>query len=816
MLTGRFFNCRVLLKELPSNQAPEADQMLSHAVKISGKALGIALFFNAAALNLARADAQDEDAQNSAPAQADPKTESQDFLTLSLEELLETNVEVASRVSLRLGQQPVSVTTINAEQIHLSGARTLNELLMLHVPGYFLVEDQDDTIAAVRGMAPDNNSKLMLLLDGRNLNADWFWGPPDALLNGIDLSWIERIEVIRGPGSVTQGQGALLGVVNIVSRRTPQQSQQTAQLDFGADGRRGVGWRWNWVGSARESGAPRHFQLMLSDGRYEGNSIANRGLATQVEQGLSVYERNHHLKRSDYQNALLRFSDGNLDVSAFRFDQLRDLYNWRRDREQVRQRIGGIELKLKTPLSRGELSTEVYFHQDDYELQSHGGSLTAANGAAATRVIVPGLILGGSRENRFGTRIAFASGDWFDHHRFALGLEVNRYRFGQANFRGNNFIVNTQEAALENGYALLNERNRWAFPGALNVKSIFAEDFIRLNDALEAFVAARWDSHPEWGSELSPRVGILWQANTQHDFRLSWQRGFRGAVGVNYSGGFAGDGLLREANFAELENNEFFRANGNKNLKAVLPEQLSSLELAWRYQANERFRLNAVGFYNVTNNVIGVGANFLADDALRARALAENTTIGSDVIGDWGGVFYFQNNAGKLRHLGVELELEYQIPEFGLNCKFSQASVRVQDVDAGQFGPGNIYVSGTVDDPHVRSFPEHVSRASLRWQPTFATHWIVQLTHIYYPSWHPPNANNDASALTASGNAITNLGFAWQIKQIEGLVTELQIKNLFSAGNLYPATSVAGEGQGNQGVPALEQRSAWLSLQYRF
>ena len=790
--------------------------MWSHAVKVTGKVLGAALFLNAMTPNLACASAALTSAKNAEPAKADETPENQDFLALSIEELMETNVEVASRVSLRLGQQPVSVTTINAEQIRLSGARTLNELLMLHVPGYFLVEDQDDTIAAVRGMAPDNNSKLMLLLDGRNLNADWFWGPPDALLNGIDLSGIERIEVIRGPGSVTQGQGALLGVVNIVSRRTTQQSQQSVQLDVGADGRRGASWRLNWVGAARESGAPRHFELTLSRGKYEGKRIANEGLATQVEQGLSVYERNHHLKRSDYQNALLHFSDGNLDVSAFHFDQLRDLYNWRRDREQVRQRIGGIELQLKTLLSQGELRTEVYFHQDDYELRSHGGSLDAANGATATRVIVPGLILGGSREDRYGTRVAFASGDWFEQHRFVLGLEFNRYRFGQTNFRGNNFIVNTQEEALASGYVLLNERNRWAFPGALSVKSIFAEDFIRLNDAVEAFVAARWDSHPEWGSQLSPRVGVLWQANTQHDFRLSWQRGFRGAVGVNYSGGFAGDGLLREANFAEVENNEFFRASGSKNLKPVQPEQLSSLELAWRYQANERFRLNAVGFYNVTENVIGVGANYLADDMLRARALAARTRIGSDVIGDWGGVFYFQNNAGKLRHIGLEFELEYQLPEFGLNCRLSQASVQVYDVDAGQFGPGNIYVSGSVDDPHVRSFPENVSRAALRWQPSFAANWIVQVTHIYYPFWHPPNANNASRALEAPGNGFTNFGLAWQVKQFDGLVAELQVKNLFGANNLYPATSVAGEGQGNQGVPALEERSAWLSLEYRF
>ena len=100
--------------------------MFSHAVKLSGKLLSVVCFFNAVSPNLAFAGGQNAGAggQNAGAAQANPMPENQDFLALSLEELMETNVEVASRVSLRLGQQPVSVTTINTEQIRLSGART--------------------------------------------------------------------------------------------------------------------------------------------------------------------------------------------------------------------------------------------------------------------------------------------------------------------------------------------------------------------------------------------------------------------------------------------------------------------------------------------------------------------------------------------------------------------------------------------------------------------------------------------------------------------------------------------------------------------
>ncbi|MCP5483601.1 MAG: TonB-dependent receptor plug domain-containing protein, partial [Spirochaetales bacterium] len=127
-------------------------------------------------------------------------------------------ISVASYVETDIEKQPASVSVITRGQIRLSGARTLNEVLMIYVPGFFMVEDQDDVIAAVRGLAPDSNSKILMLLNGQNINTEWFWGPPDSILQGIDLNFIERIEVIRGPGSVTLGQGALLGVINVVTR----------------------------------------------------------------------------------------------------------------------------------------------------------------------------------------------------------------------------------------------------------------------------------------------------------------------------------------------------------------------------------------------------------------------------------------------------------------------------------------------------------------------------------------------------------------------------------------------------------------------
>lgn len=734
----------------------------------------------------------------------------ENFMAMSLEELMGLDIGVASRVASRADRQPVSVTVIDRSQLASSGARTLSEALMLFVPGYFLVEDQDDTIAGMRGLAPDNNSKIMFMLDGRGLNADWFWGPPDALLNGLDLDFIERVEVIRGPGSVTQGQGALLAVVNIVTAASiAEGSDQQVAFIAGDYGRLGASWQGRY---RFDSG---FLNVYLSDGGFDGQAYRNEGLGQQVEQGLSVYQRNHHLKGADYRNALIRAGWGSWTLAVQRFDQQRDLYNWRRDREQARQVLTAATLNYRASLGPGEWSVDLSHDVDDYELRSHGNSR-----AEAPRQLVPGLIMGGHREIRSGLRGLWTSDALWQHHRLAIGFEYNATSAGHANHRGDNFIVNSQDAVIDLGRPLLNQINRWVIPKRTKVRSIFLEDFVRLGDRWEGFLAARWDSHSDWGSQVSPRIGVLWEQSPSSLWRLSLQSGFRGAVGVSYSGGFEGDGLLREANFSEVENNPYFAANGNRNLAPVEPEELRSLELAWRWQASDHWRLSAVGFLNVTKNVIGVGAFFLEDDQARAEAIANGSRIGSDRIGDWGGVFYFQNNAGELRHRGAEIELEYRRDDLGFRARASHAHVRVIDADAGQFGPGNIYVTGSPGDPQSRSFPQDVSRLWMRWQPGFIDRRLsIDYLHLYYPHWLPPTqVDTEGRSFTPSldGNSIGNLGISYRPRLCEQCQLGVEVKNIWNASALYPATSVAGEGEGNLGVPGLERRVAWVTVRFGF
>lgn len=136
------------------------------------------------------------------------------------EEILfwEIPIMVASYQSELLSESPVPVTVITSKMIRRSGARTLKDLLIEFVPGYTHVIDQNEIIAANRGVYASSNQKVLILVDGHRLNSRVFQNAnPDFGIN-ISPDKVKQIEVMRGPGSVIYGNVALTGVINIVTK----------------------------------------------------------------------------------------------------------------------------------------------------------------------------------------------------------------------------------------------------------------------------------------------------------------------------------------------------------------------------------------------------------------------------------------------------------------------------------------------------------------------------------------------------------------------------------------------------------------------
>ena len=138
-----------------------------------------------------------------------------DVKELSLADLLDTQVDIASRKPQTTRETPGIVTVITRDEILNSGARELLDVLVL-VPGFSPAVDVEGVVdLGVRGNW-GHEGKVLLLIDGQPMNELLY--STLQLGNHYPLESIDHIEVIRGPGSAIYGGYAELAVINIITR----------------------------------------------------------------------------------------------------------------------------------------------------------------------------------------------------------------------------------------------------------------------------------------------------------------------------------------------------------------------------------------------------------------------------------------------------------------------------------------------------------------------------------------------------------------------------------------------------------------------
>jgi outer membrane cobalamin receptor len=139
----------------------------------------------------------------------------QSFFDLSLEDLLNMKVTVASKTALTARESPGIVTAIYADEIQASGARDLIDVFRL-VPGLSFGVDVQGTVGLASRGNWGHEGKILMLIDGIEINENLFGTIQFG--NHFDVNQIERIEIVRGPGSAIYGGYAELGVINIITK----------------------------------------------------------------------------------------------------------------------------------------------------------------------------------------------------------------------------------------------------------------------------------------------------------------------------------------------------------------------------------------------------------------------------------------------------------------------------------------------------------------------------------------------------------------------------------------------------------------------
>jgi len=139
------------------------------------------------------------------------------------DDIFEEQVVTASARSSSAAKAPLSVTVITADEIRMTGAVTLPEILR-RVPGIDVAEmDPSDTNISFRGFNRRVANKVLVLVDGRSVYQDFLGGTFWPILD-VAIPDIQRIEVVRGPGSALYGSNAFSGVVNIITKTGDESS----------------------------------------------------------------------------------------------------------------------------------------------------------------------------------------------------------------------------------------------------------------------------------------------------------------------------------------------------------------------------------------------------------------------------------------------------------------------------------------------------------------------------------------------------------------------------------------------------------------
>jgi outer membrane receptor protein involved in Fe transport len=158
-----------------------------------------------------------------------------DLSSLDLESLLNLKVTTASKVTEKLSQAPGVISVVTKDELRRFGGITLREVLervtgLSGTSTYFT----DRSLVAVRGnQTRIDGGHILILINGRPTREILQGGIVSDLMESFPLSALERIEVIRGPGSVLYGSNAFSGVINLITQKAS--GQRLTLTGFGGE-----------------------------------------------------------------------------------------------------------------------------------------------------------------------------------------------------------------------------------------------------------------------------------------------------------------------------------------------------------------------------------------------------------------------------------------------------------------------------------------------------------------------------------------------------------------------------------------------------
>jgi len=157
--------------------------------------------------------------------------------SMDLDTLLNTKVTTASKFAENLSDAPSDISVVSKDELRRFGGITLLEILErvagLSGSSAFFA---DRSIIAARGdQTRTDSGHVLILINGRPVREVIEGGVSTDILESFPVNLLERIEVIKGPGSALYGSDAYSGVINLITQ-TPEGTDFHASTSGGGAG----------------------------------------------------------------------------------------------------------------------------------------------------------------------------------------------------------------------------------------------------------------------------------------------------------------------------------------------------------------------------------------------------------------------------------------------------------------------------------------------------------------------------------------------------------------------------------------------------
>lgn len=507
-----------------------------------------------------------------------------DALFNELLQELEQVTQIATHTKLNIDFVPGMVTVLHGEDLIDQGIHSVTQALAT-VPGIEIsLSNEGQTNYVMRGIGKSFSSgKIKMLVNGRAQNAALSAASTAAL---FPVHVIDRIEIIRGPGSAIYGEYAYAGVVNIILRKNSQVFYANKQINEHT-----LGFSW----SNFDSNSP--FKLSLNTTAYSkrGDSITTEGdLLSQITtpavfSSISNAPGPSNEAEQNFTSSLqLNYKNASWD-SAFIYQNVGDYFGYA-------NALPSEVKPIRTVISAtSDLDLEL-INTSTMGLKASGGARYYSLRGGLHEFFPAGFPDAGLGPGNFFPEPVYGSPNYTEYegrgnleisyrglknHDILLGLHGALVLQGDTWARRNhNTLVNGLEyislrdfRGIDNWLTENNHRM---------LASAYAQDQWQIWKPFTLTVGGRMDHYFDIGTSVNPRVAGVYNFLDNHIFKLQYAHAFRPPTFIEM--------------FAQ--NNTI--AQGNPDINS---ETIDSIEVGYIFD-NASTKLRTTAFYTIMNELI--------------------------------------------------------------------------------------------------------------------------------------------------------------------------------------------------------------------